>query len=147
MAYIYKNGRRYGNNIKLGVSDDDDKAYGFVKAPANFSFDANNTTRELTITLTTHGRPVLLICTGDLNPLETASDWFTLTFYKNSTALTSQICQSNTSSLNNPFALTYLDVVPAGTYTYKATFTRGAGTFTLTEGGAIQSPNFVAFEI
>jgi hypothetical protein len=43
--------------------------------------------------------------------------------------------------------MAYLDIVGVGTYTYKAEFTRGAGTFTLTEGGALQSPNFVVLEI
>lgn len=123
------------------------KEYKFQKGTASYTFDANTTTRSLSATITTQGRPVLIICSGDLNPSESASVWFTLDFYRGTTRISQQIDQSNTNSMNSPFCMMYLDVVAAGTYTYEARFTRGAGTFTLSEGGALQAPNFLVMEI
>ena len=122
-------------------------AYGFQKAPNGFTFDADTTSRTLSIQITTHGRPVLLICSGDLNPTTADAAWFITILQRGSTELARQIAESHGNSWNIPFCITYLDIVSAGTYTYNALFSRGAGTFSLTEGGQVQSPNFVAVEI
>jgi hypothetical protein len=90
---------------------------------------------------------VLLICSGDLNPLDANSAWFTLSFNRDGTLLSQQIDESHGNSWNIPFCMAYLDTVGAGTHTYTAQFTRGTGYFTLSEGGAAQAPNFVAIEI
>jgi hypothetical protein len=42
--------------------------------------------------------------------------------------------------------MAYLDIVPAGTYTYKIEFTIGAGTVDISEN-TLQGPNFSIFEI
>lgn len=122
------------------------RAFGSQKASGGYSFDANTTTRSLTITVTTHGRPVFVIATGDLNPTS-AGAWFHLDIYRDSTILASQTCQSTASSVNVPFSMAYLDTPAAGTYTYKVDFVRGTGEFTLSEGLSGESPSFIAFEI
>lgn len=126
-----------------------DRAYGFTKAPNAYEFNSTTTTRSLTTTITTHGRPVLLACTGDINPLsgQTTGAWAHITFYRDSTELSYQICQSTGASVNTPFSMAYLDIIPAGTYTYQVQFMRGAGNFSMTESRASQSPNFIAIEI
>lgn len=120
--------------------------YAKIKAPANYTFDATTTTRLLILSITTNGRPVFIACSGDINPI-TTSAWMNIRFYRDSTLLSHQIAQSNAESQNIPFCMIYLDTPPAGSYTYKVEFTRGAGDFTLSENGAMQAPNFVVFEI
>ena len=44
------------------------KSYAFYKFPAAQTFDATTTTRNYTLNITTSGRPVFLIVSGDLNP-------------------------------------------------------------------------------
>ena len=101
---------------------------------------------EKTITLTTHGRPVFVIVTGDNNPTS-SSAWLYIQIYRDTTRLTYQICESHGNSWNIPFGVCYLDAVPAGTYTYKCSITMGNGTSNLGEDGDHQAPQFIAFEI
>lgn len=122
------------------------KSYAFYKFPAGQTFDATTTTRNYTLNITTSGRPVFLIVSGDLNPTS-AGAWFHITFYRDNTELSYQICQSPANSSNVPFCMQYLDIVAAGTHAYKVQFVRGSGEFSLTETKASQSPNFTVFEI
>lgn len=124
-----------------------EKAYGIARGTASYTFDASTTTRELSVTLTTHGRPVFLAASGDLNPTTADSAWFNIDLYLDSTQLCKQIAESHGNSWNIPFHCSYLTSCSAGSHTFKVKFTRGAGTFSLSENGAIQAPNFSVFEI
>ena len=168
MGYIYKSGKQYGmgtyvidstgqpisvdnilsalSAISSRVTAIEERAHAMAKPTSAYTFDANNTSRTLSLTVTTHGRPVLIVCTGDINPT-TAGAYATLTFARDSTDLSYQIVQSTGASVNNPFSMAYLDDVEAGTYTYKVTFLRGNGDFSMTESKASQSPNFIVVEI
>lgn len=122
-------------------------AYSIVRAPTGgYTFDASNVTRTLTTTITSHGRPVFITITGDLNPLEANSHWIQIILQRNGTELCRQICQSNANSMNVPFGISYLDITEAGEKTYSCVFQRGAGNFTLAESDA-QRPVFCVFEI
>lgn len=122
-------------------------AYSIVRAPTGgYAFDASNGTRTLTTTITSHGRPVFITVTGDLNPLEANSHWLQIILQRNGTELCRQVCQSNANSANVPFGISYLDITDAGEKTYSCVFQRGAGNFTLAESDA-QRPVFCVFEI
>jgi len=125
-----------------------DGGYGFQKFATSgaVTVASSGTTLSKTITITTHGRPVFLACSGDNNPTDSTS-WFNIYFYRGSTQLCHQIDESHGSSWNIPFAMVYLDTVAAGTYTYECRITSGSGATNLNEDNALQSPNFAVFEI
>jgi len=98
--------------------------------------------------LTTSGRKVLLVATGDGNPNQTGG-WHRLQIYRNETAIGKWIINENSggSSANCPWALTTLDQPVAGTYTYSVRAWQGAGSFTYGEEGDGQAPSLIAVEI
>ena len=123
------------------------KNYG-IKKWGNTTLNASTTSTSQSISITTTGRPIFLLLTGDINPMASESTWITASITRGSTKLTEQVCQSNASSCNNPFSVSYLDAVGAGSYTYTATIQRGGGTSNLSENGnGTHSPQFIAFEI
>lgn len=122
-------------------------AYGFVRAPTGgYNFNADNTTKTISTTITSHGRPIFIIVTGDLNPWESTGGWFQLIIKRGSTELCKQTCQSTGASINVPFSMSYLDITGAGEKTYSCTFQRGSGNFTLAESDA-ERPVLCVFEI
>ena len=125
-----------------------DGAYGFQKFATSGAVNvaSSGTTLSKTVTVTTHGRPVFLAISGDNNPTDSTS-WFNIYFYRGSTQLSHQIVESHGGSWNIPFCMVYLDVIGAGTYIYEARITSGSGASNLNEDSALQSPNFVVFEI
>lgn len=152
IAQDYRNGNLFVRGKNSGTWTSWNKValqggYGGTRGTASYTFDASNTSRTLSVTFTTHGRPVFIAVSGDLNPTTADVAWMTIDLYSDSTQLCRQIAQSNANSHNIPFHCSYLTSCAAGSHTFKVVFTRGAGTFTLSEGGAIQAPNFSVFEI
>lgn len=123
-------------------------SYAFYKWPSGSMVlsDSGTTSISKELTITTKGRPVYISVSGDNNP-NTDVSWFTIFFYRDNIRMSSQIVESHGLSWNNPFSMQYLDIVDAGTHTYKVEFAIGSGSSNLNEDGAIQSPNFVVFEI
>ena len=97
-------------------------------------------------TITTHGRPVFISCDGDNNPSGDLTAWLSIKLYRDGTFLSMQTDQSDGNSCNIPFCTQYLDIVPAGTYTYKIAFVIGKGPLTLVEN-ANQEPRMIVYEI
>jgi hypothetical protein len=78
-------------------------------------------------TITTGGNPVQIIATGDANNV-TASTWCILQLYRGTTALGGQVqAESSAANENIPFGITWVDAVPAGTYTYSLKTNNVAG--------------------
>lgn len=119
--------------------------YAFYKFPHPQPIDTDNSI-DKSLTITTYGRPVFVSVCGDLNPLE-ESCWIQIQLYRDGTELSYMICESHSSSNNNPFCLNYLDTVAAGSHTYRLRIYIGGGSGTLTENGAHEAPNFMAYEI
>lgn len=159
VAYAYKDTRTsvqidgdfYQGEGKYRVLDTRDQAanYAFYKWPSMISISPSNPTVSKEFTITTRkGNPVLLLVSGDNNPQgDAAKKWFNINFYRNGTLLCHQICESHEASHNIPFCMQYLDVVGAGTYTYKVEFVAGAGQCDLGENGWMQTPNFTVIEL
>jgi hypothetical protein len=78
-------------------------------------------------TITTGGNPVQIIATGDANNV-TASTWCLLQLYRGTTAVGGQVqAESSAANENIPFGITWVDAVPAGTYTYSLKANNVAG--------------------
>jgi hypothetical protein len=99
------------------------------------------------VTITTTGRAVLLVASGDMNPV--AATWNYTQLYRGETAIGKYIINESTStSANSPFSLTHVDVVAAGTYTYTVRANQGgAGAAQYGETGNAQAPTLVALEL
>lgn len=97
--------------------------------------------------ITTNGRPVLIIGTGDANPA-TAGDWNYITIYRGESQIGKLIInQTSGASHNNPFGITTIDSPTAGTYTYSLRAYQGAGSITYGEIGNVQAPTIIAMEL
>lgn len=100
-----------------------------------------------TLTITTSGNPIYLNVNGDNNPQADGVNWLRIDIIKDNNTLARQICQSNINSANVPFSLSYLDIVPAGTYSYTFEIRASGGTIQLGEDGNIEAPQCIAYEI
>ena len=68
--------------------------------------------------ITTNGKPVQVIATGDANPLANGA-WCQMRLYRDSTAIGQVVqAESTNSNINVPYCLQFVDAVAAGTYTY-----------------------------
>lgn len=99
-------------------------------------------------TITTVGKAVLLVATGDGNPNQSGG-WQRLRIYRDGTAIGKQIINENGggASANSPFAVCTIDTPSAGTYTYSIRAWQGTGSFTYGEEGDVQAPTIWAAEV
>ena len=144
-TYLPLIGGQLTGNLSTSAFIDTNGSYAMEKWSGNSSYTTSTPT-EKSIQITTHGRPVFLIVSGDNNPTSSGA-WHYVYIYKGDTILTVQTCQSPANSNNIPFCTCYLDIVPAGTYTYKAKIVVGNGTVQLGEVPDFGTPQFIAFEI
>jgi hypothetical protein len=121
--------------------------YGVSNATA-ITVNTTTPTTICSITITTSGKPVLLVATGDGNPLQ-AGGWQNLRLYRDGTAIGKLIISENGggNSANCPFALTTIDSPSAGTYTYNVKAWQGSGAFQYGETGDDQAPTICAVEL
>jgi dipeptidyl aminopeptidase/acylaminoacyl peptidase len=120
--------------------------YAISNGPAVTVNSATPTTIA-SITITTTGRPVLLIGTGDANP-NTAGDWNWIAIYRDSTQVGKVIInQTSGGSYNNPFAVSHIDAPSQGTYTYTIKAYQGVGVITYGETGSTQAPTLIGIEL
>ncbi len=110
-----------------------------------------NTTTPTTIascSITTTGKAVLLVGTGDANPNQ-AGGWQRVRIYRDETALGKFIINENVggTSANCPFAVCFIDTPGAGTYTYSLRAWQGSGSFTYGEENNDQAPTIWAAEV
>ena len=146
-----------GSSLVTGIKISDVGRVSFPAAVAqnygvsNATAITVNTTTPTTIcsvTITTNGKPVLLVATGDGNPLQ-AGGWQNLRLYRDGTAIGKLIISENGggSSANCPFALTHIDNPSAGTYTFTVKAWQGSGAFQYGETGDVQAPTICAVEL
>ena len=100
------------------------------------------------VTITTTGKPVMLTACGNSNPGQTGG-FFLYRLYRDSTEIGKRHKAENggTSSQNFVFAITHIDVVTAGTYTYSIKAYQGSGTHTFGEDGDVEAAVITAHEI
>jgi hypothetical protein len=119
-GYYYWDGSKWNGLVDQGALN---SFSGFVPnyAQSNASRVTNVTTNGTIIvsqTITTSGRPIQIIASGDANPL-TNGGWCQLQLYRDGTAIGKKIqAESSASNENVPYCLNYIDNPTAGTYTY-----------------------------
>jgi hypothetical protein len=121
--------------------------YGVSNATA-VTVNTSTPTTIASVTITTNGKPVLLVASGDGNP-DQAGGWHNLRLYRDSTPVGKLIISENAggSSANCPFALTHIDTPSAGTYTYTVKAWQGNASFTYGETGNDQAPTLCVVEL
>jgi hypothetical protein len=84
-------------------------------------------TTVVSATITTSGRPVQVLVTGDVEN-NSAGGWTQLQLYRGSTAIGNTVhTEGSAGSENSPYALTVIDTPAAGTYTYALKINNSAG--------------------
>jgi hypothetical protein len=96
--------------------------------------------------ITTNGRPVLLVFSGDSNPVG-GSGWGFSRFYRGETALGKTLLIETENSTNVAVGNVWIDTPAAGTYTYSIRWSVIVGSQTFGETGDGQAPNFCAIEL
>ena len=107
---------------------------GFVPnyAQSNASSVTRNTAGDIIVSqaITSSGRPIQIIATGDANP-NTSGGWVQLQLFRDNMAIGKKIqAESSLNNENIPYCLNFIDTPSAGTYTYSVRIVGGgAGGF------------------
>lgn len=113
----------------------------------SITVNTSTPTAVCSVSITTLGKPVLLIVSGDRNPAADGN-WHWGQFYRDSTGIGKQtIGQMSFASHNQPFSQSFVDTPAAGTYTYSFRVWFGQGSITYGETGDIQAPTIIAMEL
>lgn len=81
----------------------------------------------VSVTITTSGYPVQIVCSGDANPLSTGG-WGAINLYRDSTVIGQKVqFESSAANENNPYSLSVIDTPPKGTYTYSLKIVSNSG--------------------
>ena len=112
------------------------------------TINSSTATSLAEVTITTTGKPVMLTACGNSNPGQTGG-FFLYRLYRGSTEIGKRHKAENggTSSQNFVFAITTIDDVAAGTYTYSIKAYQGSGTHTFGEDGDVEAAVITAHEI
>ncbi len=118
-GYYYWNGSNWNNLVKKSNLP---TMNGFVPnwAQSNASSVTKSAVGDIVVSqsITTSGKPVQIIATGDINPINVSS-WVILQLYRDGTAIGKRI-QAESSDINEniPYAINFIDSPASGTYTY-----------------------------
>ena len=112
------------------------------------TINSSTATSLAEVTITTTGKPVMLTACGNSNPGQTGG-FFLYRLYRDSIEIGKRHKAENggTSSQNFVFAITHIDVVAAGTYTYAIKAYQGSGTHVFGEDGDVEAAVITAHEI
>jgi hypothetical protein len=139
---VVQNSASFGGTIKTaGISTN----YVVGTGTAVTTNSATPTT-VASVTITTNAKPIFVMCSGDLQPVNGSSDWCYLRLYRDSTAVGNlQTNHPNTAaSSNEGWAIHVLDIPAAGTYTYTCKAWQGVGNIQFGEVGV---PYITAWEL
>ena len=95
------------------------------------------------------GNPIFISFTGDANPIN-GNGWSDYRLLKNDTLKARMVTDCSAESKNMPFCLTYLDtdVIAGNTYTYTFRIREsGSGTINFQEGGDVEAPKIIIYEL
>ena len=146
------------NATKISVDKDVDitgkvvtSAQSMAEAVSDASAVTINSTTATSIasvSITTTGKPVLLIASGNSNPGQNGG-FFLYRLYRDSTEIGKRHKAENggTSSQNFVFAINHIDTPAAGTYTYSIKAYQGSGTHVFGEDGDVEAAIITACEL
>ena len=118
-------------------------------ATARWDVSSTSGTISTTLKITTHGRPVFVGIQYTMQS-QSGGQWGTASIFRDSTHLQSGTAVCAAPSHNQSCNVLYLDIVPAGTYTYTFQYKAGSGTIQLDEistSNYQETPIIFAFEI
>jgi len=129
------------------ITSTQSQAEGFSDASV-VTINSSTATSLAEVTITTTGKPVMLTACGNSNPGQTGG-FFLYRLYRGSTEIGKRHKAENagTTSQNFVFAITTIDDVAAGTYTYSIKAYQGSGTHTFGEDGDVEAAVITAHEI
>ena len=129
------------------VTSSQTQVQGFSDASA-VTINSTTATSLAEVTITTTGKPVMLTACGNSNPGQTGG-FFLYRLYRDSIEIGKRHKAENggTSSQNFVFAITTIDDVSAGTYTYSIKAYQGSGTHTFGEDGDVEAAVITAHVI
>ena len=138
-GYYYWDGAKWNGLVDQGTLQ---SFSGYVPnyAQSNASSVTKSAVGDIVIsqTITTSGRPIQIIATGDANPTS-AGAWVQLQLYRDGTAIGKKIqAESSASNENVPYCLNYIDNPTAGTYTYTVKINSIYGSFQFGEADGNQ---------
>lgn len=138
----------------LGTSAIADSAITYAKMGFSANYAVANTTPTTvntgtpttvaSVSITTNGRPVMLIGCADMNTDNPGWHWMGL--YRGETLLVRHKSEWGSAGTNRPQNICFRDHPSAGTYTYSMRAWQGVGQMTYGEVGADGAPAFVAIE-
>lgn len=130
-------------------------ALGVAQQTANYAISNSvavtvNTTTPTTIasaTITTNGRPVFIVSTGDMNP-GGGGTWQRVMIFRDETRIGKFVTPVLASgSYNGMYSLSHVDTPAAGTYTYTIRAQQGSGAVTYGEEGNDHAPTLILMEM
>ena len=127
-GYYYWDGAKWNGLVDQGALQSF-SGYTPNYAQTNASSVTKSAVGDVVISqsITTSGRPVQIIATGDANPTS-AGAWVQLQLYRDGTAIGKKLqAESSSSNENVPYCLNFIDNPTAGTYTYSVKITAGSG--------------------
>ena len=137
-GYYYWDGSKWNQLVDQGSLN---SFSGFVPnyAQSNASSVSTGTAGAVIVSqsITTSGRPIQIIASGDANPPNAA--WCQLQLYRDGVAIGKKLqAESSNGNENVPYCLNFIDNPTAGTYTYSVRFVTGSGSFQFGEADGNQ---------
>jgi hypothetical protein len=125
-SYYYWDGAKWNGLVDQGALQ---SFSGYVPnyAQSNASSVTKNAVGDIVVSqsITTSGRPIQIIATGDANPY-TSGGWVQLQLYRDNIAIGKKIqAESSLNNENIPYCLNFIDTPTAGTYNYSVRIVGG----------------------
>lgn len=118
-GYYYWDGSKWNGMVNQG-SLNAFSGYNPNYAQSNASSVTKSAVGDIVVSqsITTSGRPIQIIASGDANPLS-SNGWIVLQLYRDGTAIGKKVqAESSLANENVPYCLNFIDSPTAGTYTY-----------------------------
>ena len=138
-GYYYWDGTKWNGLVDQGALQSF-SGYAPNYAQSNASSVTRNTIGDIVVSqsITTSGRPIQIIATGDANP-QAAGAWVQLQLYRDGTAIGKKLqVESSAVNENVPYCINYIDNPAAGTYTYSVKLASGGNSFQFGEADGNQ---------
>lgn len=137
-GYYYWDGSKWNGLVDQGALN---AFSGYVPnyAQSNASSMSTGTVGAVIVsqTITTSGRPIQIIATGDANP--SSNGWCQLQLYRDGTPIGKKLqAESSSANENIPYCINFIDNPTAGTYTYSVRFVTGSCSFQFGEADGNQ---------
>lgn len=138
-GYYYWDGAKWNGLVDQGALQ---SFSGYVPnyAQSNASSVTKSALGDIVVSqsITTSGRPIQIIATGDANP-QAAGAWVQLQLYRDGTAIGKKLqVESSAVNENVPYCINYIDNPAAGTYTYSVKLASGGNSFQFGEADGNQ---------